>query len=89
MQPLSGLAELTDALPRVATQNGGASQPWAGMMQSLWDSEGESGKELQDHKTNGPRDDGQEDREKAETLCAKQRSSALRVEVPQAWHERT
>src|SRR5438093_5094039 len=29
MQPLSGLAELTDTLPRVATQNGGASQPWA------------------------------------------------------------
>ncbi len=29
MQPLSGLFELTDAIPRVATKDSGASQPWA------------------------------------------------------------
>src|SRR5258708_6596412 len=31
MQPLSGLQNLRVLLPRVATQNGGASRPWADM----------------------------------------------------------
>jgi len=37
MQPLSGLVELMERIPRVATQNSGASQPLGWRTQSLWD----------------------------------------------------
>src|ERR1043166_9292503 len=37
IQPLRGRDVLWDAAPRVATQDGGASQPWAKRLKSRWD----------------------------------------------------